>query len=80
MKKSLFVTDSMSAPTVVDPDRVAPERETSEVLGKMLADFGDFEGQLRNGTRQRREKDEHRVAELRATLKRNVLRTHAPPP
>ena len=63
------MSSSSSAPTVVDPDRVAPERETSEVLGKMLADFGDFEGQLRNGTRQRREKDEHRVAELRATLK-----------
>jgi hypothetical protein len=46
-----------------------PETITKTTLDKMLNDFGDFEGQLRNGTRQRREKDEHRVAELRSTIK-----------
>ena len=49
-------------------DGVAPPAATAEALGKMLSQFDAFEGQLRNGTRQRREKDEHRVAELRATL------------
>jgi hypothetical protein len=52
----------------VAADGVAPPAATAAALGAMLTQFDSFEGQLRNGTRQRREKDEHRVAELRATL------------
>jgi len=48
---------------------VPPEAMTKSTLDKMLNDFEGFEGQLRNGTRQRREKDEFRVAELRSTIK-----------
>ena len=46
-----------------------PEAMTKSALDKMLNDFEGFEGQLRNGTRQRREKDEFRVSELRSTIK-----------
>jgi hypothetical protein len=43
--------------------------KSTEVLGKMLSDFDTFEGLLRNGTRQRREKDDSRVAELRLVVR-----------
>lgn len=43
--------------------------KSTEVLGKMLTDFDSFEDLLRNGTRQRREKDESRISELRLIVR-----------
>jgi hypothetical protein len=49
-------------------DGVPAEPATSAALGKMLDDFDTFEGVLRNGTRQRRERDESRIADLRQII------------
>ena len=65
---SSSTSSSSSSSAAVAADGVAAPAGTAAALGAMLTQFDSFEGQLRNGTRQRREKDEHRVAELRATL------------
>ena len=57
-----------STTTTTTIDGVIPDLSTSESLGKLLSDFDTFEGVLRNGTRQRRERDEARVADLRQII------------
>jgi hypothetical protein len=65
-----MASSSSSSAAAAASDGVPADPSTGESLDKMLNDFDKFEGVLRNGTRQRREKDESRVAELRSIVTR----------
>jgi polyhydroxyalkanoate synthesis regulator phasin len=41
---------------------------TKEKLASMLDGLSEFESMMKTGTRQRREKDEHRIAELKSDI------------
>lgn len=48
-----------------DPDNTRAGKRTKQKLAQMMNAFDDFEGVMKEGTRQRREKDEHRLAQLK---------------
>lgn len=43
---------------------------TQERLATIVSGFDEFESEMRRGTRQRREKDEFRINELKTEMKR----------
>ena len=59
-----------SMPAFENPATEPPEQGTStkDKLKKVIGTFEQFDTTMRIGTRQRREKDEHRVAELRVEM------------